>query len=395
MRPRLGTRYSMRTRLSPCTIWVSSPLRAASSWVTAPRDSVGHVDRQVLERLVQLAVDHLGDDLGLADGQLEALAAHRLDQDGQRQLAAALHLPGVGALGGQHADAHVADQLGVEPAPDLAGGELGARVRVAAHQRRGVDADRHRDGGLVDGDAGQRDGVVRVGEGVADRDLRDAGDRDEVTRARAVGRDARERLGAQQLGDLDAGDGAVGTAPRDLLAPADRAGPDPAQRDAAEEAGGVEVGDVRLQRGVRVVRRRGHGVEQDVEQRLQVRGRRAACRRRGGRRRRGRRGRRRRRPAGRAAGRCGPRRGPARRPARARSSRLSSTTSPMRASARSVLFTTSTTGRPCGEGLAQHEPGLRQRALGGVDEQEHAVHHRQARARPRRRSRRGRGCRRR
>ncbi|CPY82565.1 Uncharacterised protein [Mycobacteroides abscessus] len=31
-----------------------------------------------------------------------------------------------------------------------------------------------------------------------------------------------------------------------------------------------------------------------------------------------------------------------------------------------------------GESLAQHEPGLRQRALGGVDQQQHAVDHRQA-----------------
>ncbi len=35
-------------------------------------------------------------------------------------------------------------------------------------------------------------------------------------------------------------------------------------------------------------------------------------------------------------------------------------------------------GQACGEGLAKHEPGLRERALGGVDQQEHAVHHRQA-----------------
>ena len=93
--------------------------------MTAPRYSVGHVGGELLERLVQLAVDDLRDDLGLADGHLEALAAHRLDEHGQRQLAAALDLPGVGALGGQDAQRHVADELGVEAALDLAGGELG------------------------------------------------------------------------------------------------------------------------------------------------------------------------------------------------------------------------------------------------------------------------------
>ena len=65
-----------------------------------------------------------GDHLRLADGDLEALAAHDLDEDRELQLAAALHLPGVRALGRQHPDRHVADQLGVEPVHDLAGGEL-------------------------------------------------------------------------------------------------------------------------------------------------------------------------------------------------------------------------------------------------------------------------------
>jgi hypothetical protein len=61
---------------------------------------------------VQLAVDLAGDDLRLADGELEALAAHDLDEDRELQLAAALHLPGVGPLGGQHAERDVADELG-------------------------------------------------------------------------------------------------------------------------------------------------------------------------------------------------------------------------------------------------------------------------------------------
>ena len=78
---------------------------------------LGGVDGQPLDRLVHLAVDLAGDHLRLADGQLEALAAHLLDQDGQRQLAAALHLPGVGALGRQDPQRHVADQLACRGGP--------------------------------------------------------------------------------------------------------------------------------------------------------------------------------------------------------------------------------------------------------------------------------------
>ena len=48
---------------------------------------LGDVDDEVLERLVLDAVDPLEDDLGLADGQLVALAPHALDQDGEVQQA--------------------------------------------------------------------------------------------------------------------------------------------------------------------------------------------------------------------------------------------------------------------------------------------------------------------
>ena len=78
---------------------------------------LGNVDRDALHGLVALAVDLLGQHLGLADGQLEALAAHDLDEDGQLQLAAALHLPGVRARGREDAQRDVADELLVEPLP--------------------------------------------------------------------------------------------------------------------------------------------------------------------------------------------------------------------------------------------------------------------------------------
>ena len=201
---------------------------------------------------MHLAVDDPGDDLRLADGQLEALAAHDLDEDRQLQLAAALDLPGVGALGGQHADRDVADQLGVEAALHQPRGEL---LAALAGQRRGVDADRHRDAGLVDGDDRQRPRVLGVGEGLADRDLGDAGDRDDVAGAGLLGGHPLERLGHQQLGDLDPLDRAVGAAPGDRLALADLALVDPAQREAAEVGRRVEVGHVRLQRRLVVVRR--------------------------------------------------------------------------------------------------------------------------------------------
>ena len=234
-----------------------------------PRNSSGASMVRPLVRLVQLAVDLAGDHLRLADGQLVALAAHLLDQDRQRQLAAALHLPGVGALGREHAERDVADELGVEPVLDQAGSDLVALPALADEGGR-VGADGHRDRGLVDVDQRERDRVLRVGERLADGDLGDAGDGDDVTRARGLAGLALEALGDEQLGDLDVLDLAVAPHPRDLLALLQVALLDPQQRQPAEEGGGVEVGHVRLEgRALDVLGRR--DVLQDrAEERLQV-----------------------------------------------------------------------------------------------------------------------------
>src|SRR5699024_8784845 len=123
----------------------------------------GHVDRLTLHRLARLAVDLLRDDLRLADRELEALATHLLDQDGQRELTTALDLPRVRALGRQDTERDVADELLVEPVLDLARGDLVA-LPTLARERGGVDTDRHRDRGVVDRDQRQRTRVVRVRE---------------------------------------------------------------------------------------------------------------------------------------------------------------------------------------------------------------------------------------
>ena len=75
------------------------PLRVASRVVTSPTYSSGTSMVTCSTGSCSLPSTMLRDDLGLADGQLEAFAAHGLDQDGELQLAAALDLPGVGALG--------------------------------------------------------------------------------------------------------------------------------------------------------------------------------------------------------------------------------------------------------------------------------------------------------
>ena len=234
---------------------------------------LGSVDDHVLPGLLQLAVDRLGDDLRLTDGELETFATHGLDEDGQRHLATTLDFPGVRTLGRQDLDGDVTDELLVQAVLDHTGGEL---VAGAAGHRGGVHTDGHGDGRLVDGDAGQGHRVLRVGEGVADHDVLDTGDGGDVTGDDLVGGDSVHADGAEQLGDLDVLDVLltvlVVVDPGDLLALVQGTGEDADQADAAEEVGGVQVGDVGLQRGVVLGGGLREDVVDDVEEGLEVLG---------------------------------------------------------------------------------------------------------------------------
>ena len=114
------------------------------------------------------------------------------------------------------------------------------------------------------GSSGDR--VVGVGERLADRDLLEAGDRDDVAGTRGLGRDALQRLGDVHLGELDVLDRAVEPAPRDGLAALQRPRDDPAQGEPTDVGGGVEVAHERLERRALVERGRGDVVDDGLEQ---------------------------------------------------------------------------------------------------------------------------------
>ncbi len=119
----------------------------------------------------------MGDDLRTRDLELVALAAHRLDQNGQVQLAASRDdkLVGCAAVLDTHAD--VGLQFAIEPRAQLA---RGAELALASGEWAGIDAESHLQGGLLDGDPGQRFGVLGVGHRVADVSVGDAGQRDDI-----------------------------------------------------------------------------------------------------------------------------------------------------------------------------------------------------------------------
>ena len=225
----------------------------------------------------------------------------------------------------------------------------------------------------------QRADVVGVGDRLADRDVLDAGDGDDVARRRGLGRVAVERAGLQQLGDAHVRVRAVVAHPGDGLALLDGAREDAQQRDAAEERRRVEVRDPRLQRRLVVVLGRRDVLEDRVEQRLEVVvvGERAVLRLV---------------PARGAVATRGVDDGEVEQRvdvevghvvvqvARQREQQVVALLDDLvDAGIRAVgLVDQQDDGELRFERLAQHEPGLRQRTLARVDQQHHAIHHRQA-----------------
>ena len=84
----------------------------------------GDINGELLERLKLFPVLFVQNDLRLRDLELEALAAHLLDQHRELQLAPTSHLEGIRRLGGRNLDGHVAEHLPVEPRLELAAGQV-------------------------------------------------------------------------------------------------------------------------------------------------------------------------------------------------------------------------------------------------------------------------------
>ncbi len=234
---------------------------------------------------------------------------------------------------------------------------------VPAGQRRGVDADGHRQARVVEVQDRERPRVVGVGQGLADRDLGQAGDGDDLARSGLGSLDAVERLGDVQAGDLDPFDRPVGPAPGDRFTAHDRAVVHPAQREPAEVRRGVEVGHLGLQRVPVLVGRRRDVLEDRLEQGPQVAGQ----------------------LVGRRAGDAGAGVAVDDREldlalvgVEVQEQLVGLVDHGGRAGVGPVDLVDHQDHRQPGlERLAQHEAGLRQRALAGVDQQQHPVDHRQ------------------
>jgi hypothetical protein len=199
---------------------------------------------------------------------------------------------------------------------------------------------------------------------LADRHLLQARQGDDLARPGLLGLDALQRVGDEQIADSHSLYRAVGAAPGDLLAASDDAVAHARDRDAAQIRGGVEVGDQRLQRVPLLVLRRRDVLDDQVQQRSEVLALDAFGHRR---------------PAVLGVG------------VDDRELDLGLVGAEVEEQLVDLVDDLADAGvgavdlvdhedhrQPRLQRLAQHEARLRQRALGGVDEQQHAVDHRQA-----------------
>jgi hypothetical protein len=120
-----------------------------------------------------------------------------------------------------------------------------------------------------DDDAGQGLGVVEVADGVADGDVVDAGDGHDLARRSGLDRDALEAFVDEELLDVALGVGLVAE-DQEILRRGQRAAHDAPDREAADVVVVRGVADDHLEGAVGVARRAGDLLEDGVEERRQI-----------------------------------------------------------------------------------------------------------------------------
>ena len=130
--------------------------------------------------------------------QLVALAPHRLDQDGKMHLAATHHAERLAGGRILHLQRHILEQFLMQAVTNLAAGD-----KFALFTRKGavVDGKGHFDRRVVDLDEGQGFDHLRVAQGIADVDVRQAAERDDIACVGGFNGSAAIGLKAVQRGD--------------------------------------------------------------------------------------------------------------------------------------------------------------------------------------------------
>ena len=136
------------------------------------------------------------DDLGPRNGQLEALAAHVLDQNRELQFAAAGDVEGIRFSRRRHLDGDVALGLLQQPVADDAALHL---VAFLTGERAVVDAEGHRQRRRIDRLRGQRRFDRRIAQRVGDGRLAHAGEGHDLSGLGLFDRNALQAAEGQHL----------------------------------------------------------------------------------------------------------------------------------------------------------------------------------------------------
>ena len=318
------------------------------------------VDDHFLDRLELLAVLLADDDARPTDGQLETLAAHVFDQHGQLEFATAGDFEAVGLAAFGDADGDIALGFTQQAIADDTALHL---VALAAGERAVIDAEGDRQGRRVDRLGRQRLVDARNGQRVGDSGLLKAGNGDDVAGFGDVDGGALEAAEGENLGDAALFEFlAVAGERMDGVTGFDLARKDTPGQQAAEERVALDGGHEHAERPLFHLRL-GDVFDDLVEQRPQ-------------------------RFLG--TGRVGAHPALLGRTVENREVELLGRRFEGDEQIEDLLehFEMALVGpvdlvdrhdRPqaLGKGLRQHELGLRHRAFGGVDEDHHAVHHRQ------------------
>ena len=226
-----------------------------------------HVDGQGFPGFANLAVDDPEDHFRARDGQFVAFAAHVLDQHRKVQFAPSRDLELVRRVGLLHAQRHIVDEFLIQPFAQIAAGHV---LAFPPAERRIVDLKGHADGGFVDHQERQWLDRLRMAHGIGNLEPVDAGEGNDVARARLLHFDAFEAMEFEDLEDLAAPDPAAGFGDHHLRVLPHLAPLHAADADHAHVARVIERADLKLEGSVRIHVRRRHPVDDGLKKRRHV-----------------------------------------------------------------------------------------------------------------------------
>ena len=231
---------------------------------------LGDVDSHALHRFRAHAINSLGDDLRLTNGQLETFTAHLLDKDRQSKLTTPLNFPSIGTFGGKHAQRNVTNEFAIKSVLHLACGDL-CSLDAAGHGR-GVNSNSHGDRGIINGDQRQGTRVIEVDQRLTDGDVFNTCDCNDIAGFGTFGRDSLKTFGTEQLGDANGLNASIVASKSHGFTLAQGSVVDTQQGESSQEWRGVQVRHVSLKGCAIFVLGTRNAVKNRLEEGLEVLG---------------------------------------------------------------------------------------------------------------------------